>query len=200
MGKQDDKHLKAVRRALREAQATSALVDVVSIFKTASTVQGFVVAVSTDWVVVRELDDSLFLDGYSAIRLEVVKKVRPAKNRDRFIEELLTARGQWPLEPLVGNFIRTKDVVRFIWSSGNLVRIYEGSKHPEKFWVGVPHKPKKQSVTIDSLDPDGTWSPKPAKFWYGYTTRLSWGYLYESTLREVAGPAPTQTGRSRAAR
>jgi hypothetical protein len=197
MAKNDDKQLKSVRRALRDAQTTSALVDVVSIFKTASTVQGFVVAVSTDWVVLRELDDSLFLDGYSAIRLEVVKKVRPVKDRERFIEELLSARGQWPVEPLVGNFIKTKDVVRFIWASGNLVRIYEGTKHPEKFWVGIPYKPKKRSVTVECLDPDGTWSPKPGKFWYGYTTRLSWGHLYETTLREIAGPAPTDSDRHR---
>jgi hypothetical protein len=190
MGKKQDKRLKSIRRLLRDAQADGTLVDVVSVFRTASTVQGFVVVVGTDWAVVRELDDSLFLDGYSAVRIEAIKKVRPAKDRATFIEELLTSRGQWPIEPLIGNFTRTRDVVRFIRSSGKLVRIYEGSKYPEKFWIGVPREPKKKSVTLLFLDPDGTWSPKPVRFWFGYATRLSWGHLYEATLLEVAGSSP----------
>jgi hypothetical protein len=151
-------------------------------------------------VVLQELDDSLFLDGYTALRLGAIKRVRPAKDRRKFIEDLLSDRGQWPIEPLVGNFTRTKNVVAFIRSSGNLIRIYEGGNHREKFWLGVPHKPKDKSVVIDCLDPDGTWSPKPTKFWFYYTTRLSWGHLYESTLRDVAGPAPTKPDRGRVPR
>jgi hypothetical protein len=190
MGKTTQERLKLVRRALREAQAESVLVDVVRDLKGAEVVEGFVVAVSSNWVVLRELDESLFLDGFTALRIETVKKIRPAKNRDRFVERLLTTRGQWPVKPLVGNFTTTKQVIRFIWASGELVRIYEDGRYPRRFWVGIPDKPKERKVEVTCLGPDGSWSSKSRKFDFGYTTRVSWGHLYEKTLHEVAGPAP----------
>lgn len=95
-GKKKRAAAEKVAARLARAQAEGLLVRVRRSLPDADVLDGFVVAVGTEWLALARLSDRIELDGWTLLRSADVRAVKLEPDPDCFEIRALRARGQWP--------------------------------------------------------------------------------------------------------
>ena len=156
----------------------------------AEQLDGYVLAVGSDWLLLQSLDQSLFLDGWTALRVEDVTAGSPRRSQD-FVRRALELQGQWPPR-LPSTEVVLDDVASVVRSMAAVHPLL--SLHIEDaddaFVIGHPHEVRAHQVALRIVSPQGLWEVAPVRWPIEQLTRVDAGMRYESVLYDVAGPPP----------
>ena len=185
MGKRQDK----VLERLRSAQEELALVRL-DRGDDLDLLDGYVVAVGTEWVLLAVLDDAIVLDGHTALRLADVRRVGRRSNGD-MVQQALTLREQWPPAPPAEAL--DLDSARGLLTSlmeQPAITVHPELDDPTVCFVGAPAGLGDRSLRLVEVSPRGVWDSGSTKYRVDDITRVDIGGRYEQALLSVAGPVP----------
>jgi hypothetical protein len=158
--------------------------------------QGYVVQVGGPWVVLAQLDDAITVDGFVAVRLADITRVRPAPNAS-FVRRALKLRGEWPppRSPATLDLRRRRDLIRSIHAVSPVIAIFIERCDPEVCFIGVPTGFRGNKLLLTEITTRAKWWGEPTAWKLGRITRIDWGGRYEQALYDVAGPPPRSDNR-----
>lgn len=148
---------------------------------------GFVMAVADDWVLLHRFHN-VQLDGWSAVRLDTVRRVE-RDGDDSLVSRVLRARSQQPtgIEVDLTNVVTvTKSVAKAL----PLVTFNREALYPGECVIGRPIRFTKKRVHLINVDTDATWDLEPYRLDLADITRVDGGRDYETGLYQLAGEPP----------
>src|ERR1700682_726126 len=98
------------RADLKSAVASAQLVRILRTIRGADKVEGFVLKVGAEWLLVQNLDPAMFLDGYIALRVRHIRGVKPLPSAS-FAAKALKHFGDRPRMPGQLNSTSTRSVI-----------------------------------------------------------------------------------------
>ena len=149
---------------------------------------GFVVAIGAKWVLLQETRDGGYFDGYLAIRIADVTKVR----RDTSFEGAF-ARTQpdWPpVAPDGLDLDSTKRVIRTLSAAYPLLSVAQEGDAPDCQWIGSMVGFRKGWLGLHEVKPSARWYRHPASLRISAITKLAVGDAYQTALASIAGDSP----------
>lgn len=180
-----------VRGALAAAAGDLAIVRLSRSIAHADTLDGVVVGIGAEWVLMAVIDPKIVLDGLAAVRLADVTKVRRRGGPDSFVGRALRARGQWPPR---GDATLDLDEARGLLVSAAaaspLVTIHIEEVRPDVCVIGRPLRVGPKVVRLLEISPEAEWAAEPSRGRLADVTRVDIGGSYEAALLLVGGPAP----------
>jgi hypothetical protein len=185
VGKRQDK----VRECLRRAQDELALVRI-DRGEDVDRMDGYVVAVGAEWLLLAVLDDAIVLDGHAALRVEDVRRVRSRSTSD-MVQQALTVREHWPPTPpaVQVDLDSTRGLLTSLMTQP-LVTVHPENEDADICFVGAPAGLGDRSLRLLEVTPRAVWNSRPTKYRLDDITRVEIGGRYEQALLSVAGPAP----------
>lgn len=174
-------------RELEQAQADEAPVRLVRTVDDGEELEGYVVALGTDWVVLHRSVD-LRLVGWVAVHLDSIRAVNRSRNpgvMDRALEF-------WEQKPENPRLDPTSDIA-LLQSAGNafpLVSLHEEDRYVGECAVGIPVRVTEKKVDLLDVSPAATWDDAPRRFPLKRLTRIEVGDDYLVALHHLAGPPP----------
>ncbi len=153
-------------------------------------VEGYVVGLGREWVLLAVLDYTIVLDEHAVLKISDVRRVR-RRSRGDMAQRALELRQQWP--PAAPQHpIELDDLRSLLTSLVNepLVTIHQEQDEPDLSFVGAPIEVGTRSLQLLEVTPHGVWNSKPTKHRLDTITRVEVGGRYEQALLSVAGPRP----------
>lgn len=144
--------------------------------------RGKIVLESDDWLVLNRLDDSVFFDGYVAMRTKDVKSVSAASGFESRALELLGHRAVKP------RWLKSFDVpqmVREVSARSGLVTFHQEVRKPNSCDIGTVDGVDEKFVAIRRVRRDGSVEEDVTRIPFARLTRVEWGGLYEAALLAV---------------
>ena len=154
------------------------------------TVDGYVLGVDQEWVLVALFDSAVVLNGHVAVRVEDIRRVERRHNGD-FAQQALALRGQWP--PVMPDPEPDLDSTRSLVGSlmhEPALTVRADHDTPDLALVGVPVELDERHLGLLEITPRAVWLSKPTKHRLAGLTRVDFGGRYEQALLSVAGPMP----------
>ena len=159
------------------------------------TIDGFVLAVGRQWVLLSQTTAGGYLDGYAAIRISDVKSVRPDRS---FQSEFAKTRPEWPpaLPPVSTepDLDSAKRMLRSLLVTGHLVGI-ERDRRLDGMWIGVPGGLTKKFLYLWEATPQATWDKGALGYKLKTITTVIFGDHYQTALAAMAGEPPAEAAR-----
>lgn len=154
--------------------------------------EGYVVGIGSKWLLLAVLDDRIVLDGYTAVRVDDIRKVRVKKNQS-FVRRALEMREQWPpTRPPEVELDRTGDLIRSVAAAWPLVTFFAERDDPDLCYIGRPVAWSGKSADWLHITSQAEWDVDAIdRRHLRDVTRVDFGGLYEDALAAVAGPAPS---------
>ncbi|GAA4545934.1 hypothetical protein [Amycolatopsis samaneae] len=171
---------------LRKACAKRTLVHLHRDIDGADRIAGFVLAVGVEWILLARLDPGIFLDGYTFVRREDLRRVEKPASR-HFVRRALELHGEWP--PVAPEH-RLDGIVPVLESAAAafpLLTVHVERADPEVCYIGTPVKIGRRALRLAEVTPSAEWTDEPSKWRFADITRVECGGRYERTLSEVAG-------------
>lgn len=150
---------------------------------------GFVVGTGKVWLLLALVDPNLYLNGFAAIRLRDISKVKPPKSAS-FVRRALEMRGEWPPAGANVDLDGVEALVRSAAEVAPLVNLQFERDLPEVCYIGKPVRFTKSSLHLLEVDPQAEWEKRPSKWLLADVTRVEFLGRYEEALALVAGPPP----------
>ncbi|MEV6874665.1 hypothetical protein [Amycolatopsis sp. NPDC051128] len=178
---------------LKRAQASYELVRVSRVLGDADPVEGYVVDVGERWVLVAVLDASVVVDGFVAVPIADIARVKTRRGSREFVERALRLRDEWPPAPPAAT-ISLGDLVPLVRSAARqypTITIHIEGRDPDVCFIGIPVKFGRRSLRLLEVDPNAEWWDRSRKWAWSDITRVDFGGRYERTLFEVAGTPPS---------
>jgi hypothetical protein len=176
-----------VRSDLEKAARKSTLVRLVRTIRRSDRLDGFVVGVGRDWVLMASLDPSIHLDGHTAVRIRDVSKVDRRGGPDTFVGRALMARGEWPPVAVEVDLDRVDDLIRTAAELSPLVTLHVEAHNPRVCFIGRPVRFGRKAVRLKEITPEAKWVERPTRWPFADITRVEFGGRYESALIIVGG-------------
>lgn len=178
-----------MRSKLLQAAADGNPVRVVRWMERTPALDGFVVGVGRSWVLLQVLDEAIVLDGYAAVRIDDIHKVKPRPNPE-FVRRALGVRGglPCPLEPALP-LDRTGDLLRAAGAAFPLLSVHQEYTDPGVFFVGAVTGWRRKQLRLSEIGPDARWRAEPTWWSLRQLTRIDVGGRYEQALWAVASDA-----------
>lgn len=151
-------------------------------------VEGYVVAVGAEWVLVALLQDVAF-NGFVALRLNDVTGAKRA-HAPKFYRRALELHGEWPPAAPPGDIMLDgiRELVESAAGTHLLVTIHIEREDPEVCFIGAPVKFSRRWLHLLEVTPKAKWGAAPSKWDLTAITRVDFDGRYERALLEVAGP------------
>ena len=154
----------------------------------ADVLEGFVVDLDEDWVVLNVVYD-VGLNGWSVVRLETVRTVE-REPANAFLPRALAQFGQDP-QPVLVDLASTRDAIRSLSATFPLLTAFTEAHDPRTALVGRPVRTGKKKLDLLEITADGTWDGSdPRRLRYEDITRIDVGGRYEQALHELGGYPP----------
>jgi hypothetical protein len=182
------------RRELEEAAKTQAHVRLSRSIRHGDKVDGFVVGLGSQWVLLAKLDLNMYLDGYAALRLSDVAKVKRRGGPGTFVGRALAARGQWPPVGVDVSLDSVTDLIADAAELAPLVTLYIEEEDPDVCFIGRPVRFGRRSVRLLEINPEADWANRPTKWRFDDLTRIEFGGRYEEALMLIGGPPAVNDG------
>jgi hypothetical protein len=151
---------------------------------------GFVVGIGQAWVLLAVLDANIYLNGYAALRLGDVSKVKRRGGPDTFVGRALAARGEWPPVAADVDLDSVADLVRTASDVAPLVTLHVEEDDPDVCFIGRPLRFTSRSVHLLEITPQADWHDHPTKWAFADVTRVDFGGRYEEALALIGGAPP----------
>ncbi|HYY10481.1 MAG TPA: hypothetical protein VE781_06050 [Kineosporiaceae bacterium] len=190
MGKVKGRSTAKVRRRLEKALRRQSLLRIHRGYRKAGDLEGFVVGLGREWVLLALLGDGVHLNGHVALRLAGLSTVTTNRKPGSFIHRALQARGEWPPEAVDVDLDSAAGVVRSAALLQPLVTLHIEAIDAGVAFIGRPVKVGRRRVHLLEVDPEAEWWPVPTTWRLDDLTRVDFGGDYEEALTLIAGPPP----------
>ena len=128
---------KKTRSRLEQSMTEQHPVSITRSIKTGSERQGIVQAIGDEWILMAAIRDGAYLNGYMALRLDLIRHVRP----ERGLEEVLKQQPEWPPAALAPQSIQSpRSILESAAETTSPLSVFMEEKWPRPFFVGVPVK------------------------------------------------------------
>ena len=179
----------AVRADLRAAAASRQLVRILRTIRGADKIEGFVLKIGAEWLLVHNLDPEIFLDGHVALRLRDVRNVKPLASAS-FTARALQHFGDRPRMPGRVDLTSTRTVIESASRRFPLVTVHVERRNPTVCYIGVPVDINSKTLRLRHITPDADWEKDPINYPLRDITRVEIGGHYERALLAVGGRPP----------
>lgn len=183
------KRKEKVRARLLAAQTDLALVRI-DRGGVLDVIDGYVLGVGVEWLLLAVLDHGIVLDGHTCLRVRDVKHVGRRHVGD-MVQQALALRGQWP--PTLPTAALDLDDASGLLSSLTgepLVTVHAEHDDATICFIGAPVGLGERSLRLLEITPRAVWHDRPTKHRVEDLTRVDVGGRYEEALLNVAGPPP----------
>lgn len=182
------------RARLERARDDQVVVTVERDLRYAARVDGFVVDVGRRWVLLQGALDSGRPDGWTAVRVKDVTKVK--RRPDHFSNEIARSLPSWPPAPPWEIDLETRTgMLRSFASGGRLAELYCDDRS-DTFWCVSIHEVRRRWFVVQDVTPAATWND-PSEFRKSDVTRVDVGTDYLTALESVTPPEPPLTRRTK---
>lgn len=182
MGKRQEK----VRERLRRAQEDVALVRVYR-GDDLDVIDGYVLALGREWLLLAALDAAIVLDGQTALRLSDVRRVGRPRRGD-MVQQALKLREQWPPAASQEAFdLDSGSGLLASLMSEKVITVHPEHDDPDICFVGAPVTIDGDCLWLLEVTPRGVWLSRPTQHRVEDVTRVDLGGRYEEALVSVAG-------------
>ena len=149
---------------------------------------GIVLELTADWVLLARLRDGGYFNGYSIVRLADFRRVESRTTFLPFLREHQPWPPAKPAEPidLGGPAAFITDAVRL----AGVVSLFVEVRRPDECWIGSPVHWGKKTVWIQTIEPDATWEEMMIPFKFKHLRRIDFLDDYNKALVILAGPEP----------
>lgn len=145
-----------------------------------------IVAVGKRWVVIQATPEGGYFDGYSAFRLEDLKRVRFLEDFGREFARTLPT---WPPRCPDGlELDSTESFIRSMAAQSNLVGIEE-ERRRSGLWIGQVEKVTSKWTWLLEVRPDASWHSAPLGYKNKRITLVSINSMYQQALATIAVPS-----------
>lgn len=148
--------------------------------------QGFLVAQSSELIVLHRISDRYDLDGYCAFRAEDVVSVDAEFQRRELIEHALRIKREEARLPTGTDASSMKELMESAQRTFGVLLIEREFVQPGEVEVGTIRMTSPDTFVLRWLDPDAKWENDSRPFRYRDVTRLEFASEYEQTLLAVA--------------
>lgn len=184
--------LKSIVKQLSVVAGTEELVRIRRGIRKSDRVEGFVVGVGEQWVLLNVFDPDMFLDGYAALRVSDIRRVEQRGGPDSFPLRALRHFGESPGAPPDSVDLDTiKGLLASLGSKYPLLLIHVEELDPEVCYVGKVVSASRESLRLLEISPRATWDEKPTKWPLKAITRVEVGTRYAEALHAV-GAEPSE--------
>ena len=154
----------------------------------AESLDGYIVARGRKWLLVRVVDGSSCLDGYTVIRNDQLTRVKKRGTTAQFVRRLLEMHDQWP--PTGPDFSVDLDgtggLVAALSNQEMAVGVYIEEEDPDVMFVGVPFSYRRKKLGLNEIDSTGEWRTGASQWEYRRLTRIDFFSRYTIQMLEVA--------------
>jgi len=148
--------------------------------------QGFLVAQSSELLVLHRVSDRYDLDGYCAFRAEDVVSVDAEFPRHELIERALRLKREEARLPTGMDASSMRELMESAQRVFGVLLIDREFVQPGEVEVGTIRMTSADTYVLRWLDPNAHWENDSRPFRYRDVTRLEFGGEYEQTLLAVA--------------
>ena len=146
---------------------------------------GYVVGVLRDFILLHVIDHNMYLNGYSVIRVQDVKRYRLVDDWDHFMNKALKLRGESPL-PLpqicLNNWRTIFETAQKLFP---LLTIHREQMSNDVCYIGKIATISDKAVVLDEIDPAAKWE-RTRRYNFKDITKLDFGGGYEKALWQVS--------------
>jgi hypothetical protein len=158
-------------------------------------VEGFVLAVGSQWVLVATLSDSIYIDGFAVFPVGDVRDVEDRSEEMRFVRRALALQRSWPPpRPRVPlDLDDTVAMLKSIAAAAPVVTVFTERIDDDVCFVGVPMNVRPDSFDLREIRYDATWRIEPSPWSFSDVTRIEFADRYSGIIYAVATesePAP----------
>jgi hypothetical protein len=155
--------------------------------KYADRLDGFVVALGDEWVLMAQSSDGGYFNGWVAFRLSDVKRI----NRDKTFETAFAkTQPEWPpVRPFEVDLSSTSGVLRGMGRDGALIGIQKDNER-SAIWIGKLDEVRKRVAYLHEVRPDATWHTAPLGYKLKAITTVEVATHYLRGLVAIAGAGP----------
>jgi hypothetical protein len=149
------------------------------------------VGASAEWLVLHAASEDWFLNGYCAVRVADVRRVRRWGGRRGYPGRALAYFGEDEPEPLPHLTLEsTPSLITSAAEAFQLLSVYVENKRPQVCHVGVPWRITRRTLRLQEITPEAVWEDRPTTWRLTDITRIDFGRRYEAALAAVGGNAP----------
>lgn len=156
----------------------------------AADVNGFVVKVGKRWVVIQELTDVVYFDGFQVVWIEDITDVEEDREGG-YIERAATALGRPEPDFDVPEDAITADVLRTAADYSTLVSVFFERMDDSPLLVGHIASIEEKKFDIQLINPRGVWVDEPTTWWCKDVTRIEVGDRYADALKRFGEKRPS---------
>ena len=155
---------------------------------------GYVVDLSSDFVVIHCLSDAIILDGYTILRIQDITLVEDKPEHGAFYMEALKLRGYTPKRPVGICLNSTASILESVNKHYQLVTVHREGIRNDECTIGRIEKLTDKTVILQWLTPSAQWDGYSPRYRLTSITKIEFGGLYEDALARVARIQPDESG------
>jgi hypothetical protein len=169
---------------LDELCARMALVRITRRIKKADRVDGFVVGLGEEWLLLHRVNEEL-LDGYTAVRRRDIRRVTQL-GPDSFFVRAMEYFKQFPVRAAEIDLDSVLGVLGSL-PADQLAVLFTERLHADECYIGRVDSCTKKSVRLREIDPEAKWHDEPTKYKLEDITLIEFGGRYEEALLALGG-------------
>lgn len=182
-----------VRRRLEESLNERRIATVVRDAFEINMTDGFVIALTDDWLVMHALDDGVYLDDIVILRLQDVSRVW-FRDDNAYHHRAIAGLGQSIAIFECDGSASTSELLNAASAKSDILAIHLETLEQEPLFIGRLVKLRNKSFDLHYVGRDGVWSDTVDRLRYRDLTRIEVDGRYLQALNRFADPYPGKTG------
>jgi len=157
-------------------------------------VTGYVVDLSSDFVLIHFQSNAITLDGYTVVRIQDLTLVEDKPKRSDFYTEALRLRGYTPKRPVGICLNSIASILESVNKRYPLVTVHREEICNDACAIGRLEKLTEKTLILQWLNPSAQWEGYSPRYRLTSITKIDFGGLYEEALALVARIQPDESG------
>lgn len=180
-----------LRKQLTAAASGRELVAITRSIRRADGVEGFMLAVGRQWLLLHVASSHIFLNGHCALRVRDIETVKPWDGGKGFVARALAHRGEFPEAPAGAlDLDSTRALLETAAAIGPLVTIHIERQDPTVCHIGKPIGATPKTLWLHEITPAAEWEATLTPWPFRQITRVEFGARYEQALHALGGDPP----------
>lgn len=155
---------------------------------------GYVVDLSSEFVVIHVQNNEILLDGYAILRIQDITFVENKPKHREFYTEALKLRGYTPKRPDGICLNSIASILESVNKHYPLVTVYREEISTDACSIGRLEKLTEKTLILQWLNPSAQWEGYSPRYRLANITKIDFGGLYEDALALVARIQPDESG------
>lgn len=154
--------------------------------------EGYIVGLSPDFVLMHVMDDDIFLNGYAIVRVQDITQVEDKLKFADFYKQALKLRGYAPKPPRGIRLNSTAAILESVNQHYPLVTVHRERFFRNECSIGRIENLTEKTVVLQWLTPAARWDGYSPRYRLSSITKIDFDGLYEDALARVAGIQPEE--------